>query len=149
MDPEAHGDDNMTLEPAIPPEHAHDASDPGHTPDAFARMIAVLRTVTGYDPGAEDEEEDELAAGRTQRWAGRTILFAVLTLAVLNAPSIRSWATTLSPSWASETIVQLADVWNTRTATAGLQAPRDAVTKTYGGWKAAKWEKASKAGKTR
>ena len=138
MDPVEFPDREMTLEAEIPPEHAH-VSDPA--PDAFARMVAFLRTATGYDPGAEDEEDDELAAGRTQRWAGRTILFATLLLAVLNAPSIKSWATTLSPSWASETVVELTDVWNKRTAAAGLQAPRDAVAKTYQSWKTAKWSK--------
>ena len=140
MDPSDFPD--STLEAEIPPEHAHEhVHAEGEAPDAFARMVAFLRTVTGYDPGAEDEEDDELAAGRTQRWAGRTILFATLLLAVLNAPSIKSWATTLSPSWSSETIVEIADVWNKRTAAAGLQAPRDAVAKAYQSWKAAKWSK--------
>ena len=142
MDPVNFPDSEMSLEAEIPPEHTHrlaHADEPA--PDAFARMVAYLRTATGYDPGAEDEEDDELAAGRTQRWAGRTILFATLVLAVLNAPSIKSWATTLSPSWASETVVELADVWNKRTAAAGLQAPRDAVTRTYQSWKAAQWSK--------
>lgn len=138
MDPDTFPDSELPLDAEIPQEHIHDAE---AAPDAFARMIAVLRVVTGYDPGAEDEEEDELAASRTQRWAGRTILFATLILLAMNAPAIKSWATTLSPGWGAQTAVQLADVWNARTAAAGLQEPRDAVARTYASWKAAKWGK--------
>ena len=106
-------------------------------PDAFERMVAAAREVSGYNPGAEDEEHDELAAGRTIRWAGRAILVATLLLAVLNAESIRSWATTLSPNWTSETISMVADVWAKRTAQAGLDAPRRSVHDAYEGLKAA------------
>jgi hypothetical protein len=108
---------------------------PPHEPDAFERMVGLLRRMSGYDPGAEDEAHDELASGRTQRWAGRVVLFATLTLAVLNAPSLHSWATTLPSGWASETIRELADVWNERLAMVGLDAPRKAIHDAYEGWK--------------
>ncbi|MDQ0464260.1 hypothetical protein QO010_002041 [Caulobacter ginsengisoli] len=105
-------------------------------PDSFARMVAWLRRVSGYDPGAEDEEEDELAAARTQRWAGRSILFAAVILALLNAPSIRSWASTLDPSQPSEIIRKLADVWTDSMDQAGLEEPRRAIRRAYDNWKA-------------
>jgi len=105
-------------------------------PDAFARMISLLRHASGYDPGADDEKEDEASAGRTQRWAGRSVLVAVLTLAVLNAPSIGSWATTLPPSWASETILELDHVWEAHLAAAGLDGPRRTIHDAYENWKA-------------
>lgn len=104
-------------------------------PDAFAHMVDWLRRVTGYDPGAEDEEEDELAAARTQRWAGRTILFATVMLAFVNAPSIKSWASTLDPSFASETVRRLADVWTDSMAQAGFEEPRRAIGRGYDQWK--------------
>lgn len=104
-------------------------------PDAFARMVEALRRLSGYDPGAEDEEHDELAAGRTQRWAGRVVLFTTLILAIFNAPSLHSWATTLPPGWGSETIREIADVWNQRLAMLGLDEPRQAIHDTYESWK--------------
>ncbi len=95
--------------------------------DAFARMVALARQVTGYDPGAEDEPEDELAAARTRRWAGRTVACAALVLLLFNAPSIRSWAGTLPPGWGAETARRLADVWTDRTGAAGLDQPRRSI----------------------
>ena len=110
----------------------------GPEPDAFERMVANLRRMSGYDPGAEDEEHDEVAAGRTRRWISRTILFATLTLLILNAQSLHSWATTLPPGWGSETIRELADTWNDRLSMLGLNQPRQAIHDTYEGWKGAK-----------
>lgn len=108
---------------------------PPHEPDAFERMVAGLRRLSGYDPGADDEELDELAAARTRRWAGRVVLFATLTLAILNAPSLRSWASTLPPGWGSETIREIADLWDQRLAMVGLDQPRKAIHDLYEGWK--------------
>ncbi len=99
-------------------------------------MVDFLRRASGYDPGADDEEADELAAGRTRRWAARTVLCATLILLVFNAPSLHSWATTLPPGWGSETIRELADTWNQRLAAIGLDVPRKAIHDTYEGWKA-------------
>ena len=104
-------------------------------PDAFARMVELLRRASGYDPGADDEAHDDLAAGRTRRWISRTILFATLTLLVLNAVSLHSWATTLPPGWGSETIRQIADTWNSRLAMLGLDQPRKAIHDQYESWK--------------
>ena len=108
---------------------------PHEPPDAFARMVNALRRASGYDPGAEDEEHDELAAGRTRRWIARTIMFATITLAVLNAASLHSWATTLPPGWGTETVRELADTWNDRLAMLGLDQPRKTIHDQYEGWK--------------
>ncbi len=105
-------------------------------PDSFARMVDWLRKFSGYDPGAEDEEEDELAAARTQRWAGRSILFATILLAFFNAPSIKSWASTLDPSQPSEIVRKLAGDWDDSMQQAGFEEPRRAVRRGYDNWKA-------------
>ena len=104
-------------------------------PDAFARMVELLRRASGYDPGADDEAHDDLAAGRTRRWISRTILFATITLLVLNAVSLHSWATTLPPGWGSETVRELADTWNSRLTMLGLDRPRKALHDQYESWK--------------
>ena len=109
-----------------------------HEPDSFERMVERLRRMSGYDPGAEDEEHDEVAAGRTRRWISRAILFATLTLLALNAQSLHSWATTLPPGWGSETIRELADTWNDRLSMLGLDQPRKTIHDTYESWKGAK-----------
>ena len=103
------------------------APEPEEQPDAFARMVELLRRASGYDPAAEDETRDDVAAGRTRRWVSRTILFATLTLLVLNAVSLHSWATPLPPGWGSETLRELAAAWDTRLAMLGLDRPRQAI----------------------
>ena len=40
-------------------------------------------------------------------------------LAVFNAASIQTWATTLPPNWGSQTVSAMADVWSSRLADAG------------------------------
>ena len=116
---------------AAEPVPAH----PAEPPDAFERMVQGLRRASGYDPGADDEEHDEVAAGRTRRWVSRTILFATITLAILNAASLHSWATTLAPGWGTETIRELVDTWNDRLAMLGLDQPRKAIHHEYESWK--------------
>ena len=114
---------------------AAEPAPPAHEPDAFERMVDRLRIMSGYDPGAEDEIHDELAAGRTSRWISRAILFATLTLLILNAASLHSWATTLPPGWGSETVRELVDTWNDRLAMLGLDQPRKAIHDQYESWK--------------
>lgn len=128
MDFEYRFDDEIAAaEPLAPAPHEE--------PDAFARMVEGLRRASGYDPGADDEAHDELAAGRTRRWISRTILFATLTLLVLNAASLHSWATTLPPGWATETVRELVDTWNDRLAMLGLDQPRKVIHREYESWK--------------
>lgn len=124
------GDPPFWQEPTEPEELEPDKAPPRER-DGFERLVASARRVTGYDPGAEDEAEDALSASRTQRWAGRTILVATLVLAFLNVASVRTWASTLSPTWASATIAMLADVWAARTAELGLDAPSRIIRNAY------------------
>ncbi len=129
--------DEYRFDDSFGPEEAEVHPEPDPEPDAFARMVSVLRVVTGYDPGAEDEAHDELAAGRTVRWIGRTVLFAALTLGVLNAPAIHGWATTLAPTWGAETVRELSEVWDRRLADVGLDVPRATIRGWYDALKSA------------
>ena len=124
-------DDDFFSRAGPPPPEATPRERLAPEPDGFERLVAAARHVTGYDPAAEDEVHDELAAGRTRRWAGRTIFFAAVLLALLNAASIKSWASTLSPSWGNDTIAMMATLWSDRTGRIGLNRPRDAVSDAY------------------
>ncbi len=128
MDFEYRFDDQIAAAEPLPPVETEE-------PDAFARMVELLRRASGYDPAADDEIHDDVAAGRTRRWVSRTILFATLTLLVLNAVSLHSWATTLPPGWGSETIRELADTWDRRLSMLGLDQPRKAIHDEYESWK--------------
>ena len=97
---------------------------PAHEPDAFERMVGGQLVVLLV-----------LGAGRTRRWISRAILFATITLLLLNAQSLHSWATTLPPGWASETTREIVDTWNDRLAMIGLDRPRKAIHDEYEGWK--------------
>lgn len=88
---------------------------------------------------AEVDRFEELAAARDQRWTGRVIIMAALALAVFNAASFTSWASTLPPNWGTETIRLVARVWNDRLAQLGLDQPRTTVRKAYEAQKAKRW----------
>lgn len=101
--------------------------------------ITKVRRFTGLQP--ERYVPLELQAERSRRWTTRTLLYALVVLAFLNAQSIRSWASTLSPSWASVTVRQLAEVWDGRMAAVGFDQPRAALRADYEGAKAANWRR--------
>lgn len=82
---------------------------------------------------------EELSAARDQRWTGRIIIIATVALAVFNAASITSWASTLPPNWGTETIRLVARVWDDRLAQMGLDQPRAVVRKAYEAQKAKRW----------
>ena len=83
----------------------------------------------------------EIQAERSRRWTSRTLLYAVLVLAVLNAQSVRSWASTLAPNWASLTVRDLAEVWGARMGAAGLDEPRAGMRAGWEGAKALTWRR--------
>jgi hypothetical protein len=97
--------------------------------------------LTFLAPWEEPEVDriEELAAARDERWTGRTIIMVALALAVFNAASITSWASTLPPNWGTETIRLVARVWNDRLAQLGLDQPRTTVRKAYEAQKAKRW----------
>ncbi len=83
--------------------------------------------------------DEDILADRARRWTSRTILVAALTLAVLNAQSIRTWAATLPPSWATQTIRLMSGVWYDQLAQRGLDQPRAAIRSAYQRQKAVGW----------
>jgi hypothetical protein len=91
----------------------------------------------GFEP--EAPPRDDLEAVRAKGWTTRTIIVATIVLALLNAHSLQSWATTLPPDWGGETIRALADAWFGRTADAGLDAPRAAIHDAYDAKKGLTW----------
>lgn len=95
--------------------------------------LAKVSRFTGLK--AEGFVSLEIQAERSRRWTTRTIVWATLLLAVFNAHAIQSWASTLSPNWASLTVRELAEVWNVRMAAAGFDVPRAGMRQ---GWEAAK-----------
>lgn len=127
------------------PEHepGFEAIDPGvisETPPPVVREPRIWR-YTFYAPWEEVEVDryEELAAARDQRWTGRVIIIAAVALAVFNSASITSWASTLPPNWATETIRLVAGVWDERLAQMGLDQPRAVVRQAYEAQKAKRW----------
>jgi hypothetical protein len=87
---------------------------------------------------SEVYEDDEATAERARRWTTRTIAVAALTLLVLNAPSLKTWASTLPPTWGSETLRQISGDWADRLAEIGLDEPRRSMHDAYEGLKGRK-----------
>jgi hypothetical protein len=92
----------------------------------------------GFEP--EEPPHDRREARRAKGWTTRTILFATLLLAVLNAHAIQTWATTLPPDWGGQTVRVLADAWCGRTSAAGLDRPRAAIHDAYDAKKSLTWD---------
>jgi hypothetical protein len=95
-----------------------------------------------FTPPPEGEEIDrgeEIVAARDQRWTGRAVIVATIALAVLNAASLTSWASSLPPNWSTETIRAVANVWAGRLADLGLDQPRAIIRKDYEAQKAKRW----------
>jgi hypothetical protein len=105
-------------------------------PEPLSRVEALSR-FTGITP--ERYVPLELQAERSRRWTTRTLICAVLLLAVFNSRSISTWASTLPPNWLGVTVRDLAGVWGGRMAAAGLNRPRDATHSAYEGAKALTW----------
>ena len=99
--------------------------------------LARVSRFTGLK--AEGYVPIEIQAERSRRWTTRTLLATVAVLAVLNARSITSWASTLAPSWGSVTVRELAEVWSSRMAAAGLDGPRAGMRAAWQGAKALTW----------
>jgi len=86
-----------------------------------------------------DPTDEDLLADHARRWTSRAILVATLLLAALNSPSIQTWATTLPPTWGSQTIDDLAEVWTSRLEQLGLDQPRTVVHDHYQGFQQLSW----------
>ena len=117
----------------LPPEPTFDGP--------LDHAMAWLESRIG-DPDATEthDETGELRAGRTTRWLSRTIMFATLTLFILNAVSLKTWASTLAPNWGTETIRILSAAWVDRLAEIGLDQPRAQIHAAYEAEKAKSWK---------
>ena len=87
---------------------------------------------------SEPTDEDTIA-DHARRWTSRVILVATLLLAALNSPSIQTWATTLPPTWGSQTVDDLAEVWTGRLEQLGLDQPRTVVHDHYQAFQQMSW----------
>jgi hypothetical protein len=107
--------------------------------EAEDHPLAKVSRFTGLKP--EGYVPIEIQAERSRRWTTRTLLAATLMLAVVNARSITSWASTLAPNWTSVTVRELAEVWSGRMAAAGLDGPRAGMRSAWQGARALSWRR--------
>jgi len=96
-----------------------------------------LAEAAGFAFGEPTDED--IIADHARRWTSRAILVATLLLAVLNSPSIQTWATTLPPTWGSQTVDDLAEVWTSRLEQLGLDQPRTVVHDHYQAFQQMSW----------
>ncbi len=150
-------DDTKTLDPGqlgLPVETYGDTPPETHTPAVDPDHFAIAETDYGEESFLDDlwawladrigdrseaYEDDEAIGERARRWTTRVIAVAALTLFVLNAQSLKSWASTLPPTWGSETLRLVAGEWADRLADAGLDAPRHSMHDAYEAEKKRKW----------
>jgi len=66
---------------------------------------------------------DRLAAARSLAWTSTVIAIATAFLFVLNAASMRSWASSWPPTRASAELFSLTSNWEAETAKFGLTEP--------------------------
>lgn len=107
--------------------------------EAGSDHLAKVGRFTGLKP--EGYVPIEIQAERSRRWSTRTLVAATLLLAILNARSMTSWASTLAPNWTSVTVRELAEVWSGRMAAAGLDGPRAGMRAVWQGAKALTWRR--------
>ncbi|WP_296819288.1 hypothetical protein [Brevundimonas sp.] len=74
----------------------------------------------GYAHPDEEEHQADVARGYTSR----IIVMATLFLAVTNAASLVSWASTLEPNWGGRTVRELSDAWAGQMSELGLDRYR-------------------------
>src|ERR1700750_2981643 len=107
--------------------------------EAGSDRLAKVSRFTGLKP--EGYVPIEIQAERSRRWTTRTLLAATLVLALLNARSVQSWASTLPPTWTSVTVRELPEVWSGRRAAAGLDEPRAGLRSAWQGARALSWRR--------
>jgi hypothetical protein len=99
--------------------------------------LIELAEAAGFD--LSDPVDEDIKADHARRWTSRSILVATLLLAALNSPSIQTWATTLPPTWGSQTIDDLAVVWTSRLEQLGLDQPRTVAHDHYQAFQQLGW----------
>ncbi len=130
-------------EPQIPLNEAPSGL-PLPAPSRRDRLPLIgLAEAAGFALG-QPTDEDTLA-DHARRWTSRVILVATLLLATLNSPSIQTWATTLPPTWGSQTVDDLAEVWTSRLEQLGLDQPRTVVHDHYQAFRQLRWRDLARA----
>ncbi|WP_372915083.1 hypothetical protein [Sandarakinorhabdus sp.] len=90
-----------------------------------------------FDSPVDVEADDAGLSGLAQMAAA--LVFALVTLAVLNAHAFAAWADALEPGTRSARIGAVADGFADRTAAGGLDVPRAALNAGWNRVKAARW----------
>jgi hypothetical protein len=127
----------------MPPDPAETLPQSGPAPHAatpsgfLENPLIWLAAATGYE--LDQPADEAILADQARRWTTRIIIVATLMLAVFNASSIQTWATTLPPDWGSQTVDALAEVWTQRLGQLGLDRPRAVVHENYEVAKQVQW----------
>jgi hypothetical protein len=132
--------DDITDHPE--PDHRQPGADGEHqlTPVALTpRRPALIGLAEAAGFAFGEPTDEDIIADHARRWTSRAILVATLLLAVLNSPSIQTWATTLPPTWGSQTVDDLAEVWTRRLEQLGLDQPRSVVHDHYQAFQQMSW----------
>jgi hypothetical protein len=127
---------DITDQPEPPDSDGERQLTPVASPPRRPPLIG-LAEAAGFAFG-EPTDEDTIA-DHARRWTSRAILVATLLLAALNSPSIQTWATTLPPTWGSQTVDDLAEVWTSRLEQLGLDQPRTVVHDHYQAFQQMSW----------
>jgi len=135
----------MMSDDIIPPvEPPAPEAEPAPPPAARGRPPLIeLAEAAGF--AFSEPTDEDLLADHARRWTSRAILVATLLLAALNSPSIQTWATTLPPTWGSQTIDDLAEVWTGRLEQLGLDQPRTEVHDHYQAFQQLNWRDVTRA----
>jgi hypothetical protein len=137
-------------EPPAPTPAAAAPAEPEVDPDHFAIAEVDYETHTWLDrvfgwlagllgARAEVDGHDGAVVERARGWTTRVILFATLTLLILNAASLKNWASTMEPNWGSSTLRLIAGEWADRLQSVGLDEPRRRVHAAYETEKTLSW----------
>ncbi len=104
----------------------------------YASHIANRIGTGAFDP-IYDTKAGRAADRSGKAWAGTVIAVMLMVLAATNMISVERWAASQPPGWATETVRQIADLWDDRMAEAGLTAPREALAASYSEVKTTEW----------
>ncbi len=122
-----------------PPSDWNEKADAHDLTERENRLKAMARFA--FPPGPPPDDHD--LAGRDRRWATRTILVITLFLAVFNAVSVPNWVRQQPPSWLTETVGGISEVWARQVSLLGADMPRQGVREAYQTARDSEWMRAS------
>ena len=129
-------------EPDVPEAMLPEDQPPAATPvasQAWRERPPMIRLAEAAGFAFGEPTDEDIIADHARRWTSRAILVATLVLAALNSPSIQTWATTLPPTWGSQTVDDLAEVWTGRLEQLGLDQPRSVIHDHYQAFQQMSW----------